>query len=147
MKNHYVYEIYNQFSGMKYIGARSCNCKPKKDLGHYYFSSSSNKNFMKEQKKYPDSFSYIIRKEFKTRQEAMDYEIVLHKELDVANSKNFYNKVRARSAVYYEIGKAFEKKRKLEEESRIKKASKIIRRRKNQKIIKGNKNENLPANY
>lgn len=42
-KFHYVYEILELSTNKKYIGKRSCNREPNKDLGHFYFSSSKNK--------------------------------------------------------------------------------------------------------
>ena len=46
----YVYEIKNKLNGKRYIGSRKCKVEPQNDLGIKYFSSSHNKEFMKEQK-------------------------------------------------------------------------------------------------
>lgn len=49
-KYHYVYQITEISSGRMYIGARSSNSSPDKDLGIKYFSSSSDKEFISRQK-------------------------------------------------------------------------------------------------
>ncbi len=91
LMNNYVYGITHKYLCFKYIGTRSCNITPKEDIGVTYFSSSSNKDFIKEQHLYPDRFLYEILKEFKTRKEAILYEIKLHKLFDVKNNNDFYN--------------------------------------------------------
>lgn len=50
-KYHYVYRITNTQTKMHYYGCRSSNVEPKLDLGVKYFSSSTDREFMLEQKR------------------------------------------------------------------------------------------------
>ena len=77
-----------------YVGVRSSNDKPFDDLGIKYFSSSSDLNFISEQREYPERFKYDIINIFSTREDALKDEIELHEKYDVANNINFYNKQR-----------------------------------------------------
>jgi len=72
--NHYVYKITNHQNGMFYIGMRSCSKLPQDDLGIDYFSSSSNKMFISEQKENPQNFKYDILKTFKNPTDAKEFE-------------------------------------------------------------------------
>ena len=47
-KYQYVYMITELSTNMKYIGVRGSNFLPEQDLGVNYFSSSSNKEFIKK---------------------------------------------------------------------------------------------------
>ncbi len=91
-EKHYTYNITNILIAKAYLGVRSCNIDPTDDLGVKYFSSSSDKDFLQEQKEYPERFLYNIIEEFNTREEALEKEIELHTIFDVGNSKDFYNK-------------------------------------------------------
>lgn len=91
-KHHYTYIIINQENGMMYIGTRSCNVNPMFDIGVKYFSSSSNKEFIKDQKENKWKYSYQVLKEFEKRKEAVSLEIELHQEHEVGKSDLFYNK-------------------------------------------------------
>ncbi len=90
-KNFYTYGITNKITGKKYIGSRESFKKPSEDLGEYYFSSSSDKEFISNQKNNPDAFLYEILLEGETRTEVIDYEIELHSRYDVKNNSDFYN--------------------------------------------------------
>ena len=94
-KYNYVY-IIDYPNGMKYIGVRSCNCEVKDDE---YLGSS---------KYIPDDIKKsgikTILKMFNTRQEAMEYEIKLHKEIDVKNHPEYYNQCNS-SSTKFQIGK------------------------------------------
>ena len=59
-KYHYVYRITNTVENKHYYGVRSSKIIPKDDLGKKYFSSSTDKNFMREQKEHPENFKFII---------------------------------------------------------------------------------------
>ena len=88
---HYVYEIIEISTDLKYIGVRSCNRKPEDDLGKRYFSSSTNKEFVKAQKIDPSKYRYAILSVYDNREEAANEEIRLHKLYNVAKSDCFYN--------------------------------------------------------
>ena len=90
---HYVYRITNLTEQKHYYGARSCSVHPSEDLGIKYFSSSSDSEFISEQKLNPDNFKYKIVSLHATRKEANFKESVLHKKFNVASNEEFYNKV------------------------------------------------------
>ena len=94
-KYHYTYLITEISTGMKYIGVRSCNNLPEKDIGITYFSSSSNKNFIKNQKENKNNYKYEVLQTFETRREAILNEIELHEKYCVDNDSNFYNIVKS----------------------------------------------------
>ena len=58
--NYYTYRITNIIEGKHYYGVRSTNTIPKDDLGIKYFSSSTNKEFIKDQKTNPQNYKYKI---------------------------------------------------------------------------------------
>lgn len=88
---HYVYRITNTLEGKHYYGLRSSSVHPSNDLGVVYFSSSSNKEFIKEQKKNPHNFKYKIVKICSDRKSAAQFEIDLHNKFDVKVNESFYN--------------------------------------------------------
>lgn len=94
--SHYTYEIKNINTNMMYIGVRSCFGDPKKDLGLEYFSSSSNKDFINDQKINRHLYKYTILGIFDTREEAEQHEIFLHAFYVIANNKSFYNRSQVR---------------------------------------------------
>ena len=53
MKHHYVYRITNLIMKMHYYGVRTCKTDPSIDIGKVYFSSSTDKEFMLDQKENP----------------------------------------------------------------------------------------------
>lgn len=94
MKRHYVYDLRNKVSGLRYIGVRSCLCAPEDD-GRYWGSS-----------KYVradilaigvDSFEKIIIAEYATREDAVAAEVALHSELEVDVSDAFYNRAKQKT--------------------------------------------------
>lgn len=95
MEHHYVYQIKNINNNKKYIGVRSSSTKPELDLGHIYFSSSTDASFIHDQYNNPECYEYSILKEFKNRKEAALYEIKLHAKYNVATNEEFYNKCNA----------------------------------------------------
>lgn len=103
-KHHYVYTICNKVTRICYIGSRSSKEHPSEDLGNRYFSSSTNKLFIEEQKKTPMLFKYLILKTFQNRQDALNYEIFLHNFFDVSKNKKFYNKSKQTSVGFSTAG-------------------------------------------
>ena len=95
MKYHYVYRITNKENNKHYYGVRSSKIEPKLDLGIKYFSSSTDKEFINEQKTNKDKFKYKIIKTFDTRKEAELIEVKLHTKFEVQNNDNFYNKAKS----------------------------------------------------
>ena len=94
-KYHYVYRITNTQENKHYYGVRSSKVEPKLDLGIKYFSSSTDKEFIKEQKENKYIFKYKIIKQFDSRKEANQFEIDLHWKFDVARNESFYNRAKA----------------------------------------------------
>jgi len=97
---HYTYRITNILINKHYYGVRTSKINPKLDLGTKYFSSSSDKDFISEQKLNPQNFKYKVIRVFDTRREAMSLEIKLHDKFEVAVNENFYNKAKATSTSF-----------------------------------------------
>lgn len=95
MKQHYVYLLTDD--KMNYIGARTCTGRV--DADSKYLGSS---------KHIPSEFKQrcnkIILARFKTRKEAIAYEIELHNKFDVANNEQFYNKAKQTSTGFDTTG-------------------------------------------
>ena len=106
-KYHYVYRITNKITGKHYYGSRSSKRSPSEDLGHFYFSSYSNKYFKIDQKQNPSHYKYKVIKEFSTRKEANEFEIFLHKKFDVKNHPKFINRANQTSSKFDTTGKSF----------------------------------------
>ncbi len=100
---HYVYRISNIIANKHYYGTRSSQ-HPKLDLGIIYFSSSSDIMFIKEQKQTPENFKYKILKIFENREQAIEYEILLHNKFDVGANLNFYNRAKQTSIGFDRTG-------------------------------------------
>jgi hypothetical protein len=97
-KYHYVYRITNIKTQMYYYGDRSCNCHPYEDIGIKYFSTSSLKLFIEDQKINPQDYKYKIIKIFETcREDANALEEKLHKKFDVKNHHKFINRANQQS--------------------------------------------------
>lgn len=91
-KYHYVYRITNIQENKHYYGVRTSKVEPKLDLGVKYFSSSSNKEFINNQKENNQIFTYKVIKTYGSREEAVNMEIKLHNRLNVNINDSFYNK-------------------------------------------------------
>lgn len=104
-KFHYVYQINEITTGRKYIGVRSSNIEPTNDLGILYYSSSSNKDFIRQQKENKNNYEYIILSTFKTRKDAIKEEIRLHDLYDVAVNENYINKAKSSNDGFDVTGK------------------------------------------
>lgn len=94
-KHHYVYRITNKRLKKHYYGVRSCSRLPIEDLGVYYFSSSTDEEFMKDQKEHPEDYKYKIIKEFGNRKDAEYLEKYLHEKFNVAANEHFYNRCKS----------------------------------------------------
>ena len=103
MKHNYTYQITNTLTSRYYIGVRSCNILPIDDIGKIYFSSSSDANFMAEQKE-TSYFTYEILGEFSSREEAVQHEVFLHMFYDVGANPSCYNKAKQTSTGFDKTG-------------------------------------------
>jgi hypothetical protein len=95
---HYVYRITNKVINKHYYGTRSCACLPSEDLGRTYLSSSTDPQFISNQKTHPSDFKYKVVRICVTRAMALQLEIKLHHKFNVGCSTNFYNKVKQTSS-------------------------------------------------
>jgi hypothetical protein len=95
---HYVYRITNILLNKHYYGSRSCkNCNPHDDLGIKYFSSSLDKDFIKNQKEHPEHYRYKIIRICESRKDAIALEILLHERFNVGINESFYNRAKQTS--------------------------------------------------
>jgi len=88
---HFTYKITDLDKQMYYIGYKSTKNDPYMILGVEYFSSSSNKLFIKKQKDFPQLFKYEILEIFDNKKDAYLSEQTLLKFLDVNNNPKYYN--------------------------------------------------------
>lgn len=93
--NHYTYEIEFE-NGLKYVGVRSCKCPIEQDS--YYGSSKIIPSEL-----YATCTKRILNT-FETRIEALQDEIRLHEELDIAVNPNYYNQVKQTSEKFNQQG-------------------------------------------
>lgn len=105
-KYHYTYKITELSTGRMYIGVRSSNITPEKDIGIYYFSSSTDNEFMKRQFEFPEDYIYEVLNVFENRNDANLDEIELHNSNRVASSNSYINKVNSYTGGFCTFGKA-----------------------------------------
>ena len=82
--NHYTYILLDPKSEMKYVGVRSCKCAIVDDP---YKGSS---NYMTPEEK--DRCVKVVLGVYDTREQALDEELRLHKELNVVSNRSYWNK-------------------------------------------------------
>jgi len=95
--NYYTYRITDLKNKKYYYGSRTTDKDPKKDIGHTYFSSSSDKSFIKDQKDNPENFKYKVIKIFDNLEQAIELEIKLHNKFNVGVNESFYNRAKQTS--------------------------------------------------
>ena len=118
---HYVYRITNLLLKKHYYGTRTSKIKPPaEDIGYIYFSSSSDKEFINDQKANPQNYKYKVIKIFDTRKEAMKLEIRLHSKFEVGLNEKFYNRAKATSTSFDPSGRKFNHKKSTIEKIRSK---------------------------
>jgi hypothetical protein len=89
----YLYRITNIIENRHYYGSRTCHkITPQEDLGIRYFSSSTDKKFLNDQKENPQNYRYKVIIISKFRKKVVELEIKLHKRFKVHTNLNFYNK-------------------------------------------------------
>lgn len=93
---------------MYYYGDRSCICHPSEDIGIKYFSSSTLKLFIQDQKENHNDYKYKIVKIYETcREDAKQLEVDLHKRFDVKNHTKFINRANQSSEGFDTTGLNF----------------------------------------
>jgi len=107
---HYNYRITNIKINKHYYGIRSSDLTPEEDMGIRYFSSSSDKDFIEDQKNNPKNYKYKIIKINNTREECITFEIKLHNKFDVGVNELFYNKAKQTSTGFDTQGISFKHK-------------------------------------
>ena len=90
---HYTYLLLHKTTSKRYIGVRTSEVPPLQDFSYWgsskYIPSDVKSTHIK-----------IILKEFKTREEAVNHEILLHELNNVAASEDFYNKAKQTSTKF-----------------------------------------------
>jgi hypothetical protein len=99
-KHHYTYRITNILESKHYYGVRSSVVHPKEDLGIKYLSSSSDRDFINDQKENPQNYKYKIVRISETRKQAAQLEVDLHNKFNVGIHESFYNLSTQRSISY-----------------------------------------------
>lgn len=79
--HHYTYYSYEEW-GRGYIGSRSCKCLPEDDV--QYFGSFKDKTFN-------PTYKIILRSDYKTREECLADEVLLHEFYHVHLNSHFAN--------------------------------------------------------
>jgi len=87
---HYTYLIQHKTENKRYIGVRTSKVPPIEDMDYW----GSSKHLPENVK---DTHAKIVLKEFKTREEALKHEMLLHDLNDVAKNPIFYNKAKQTS--------------------------------------------------
>ena len=91
---HYLYRITNLVEQKHYYGIRtSKNILPHQDLGVNYFSSSQDKEFIKDQKEQPQNYKYKVIIVAESRIRVSELETKIQRKFNVGMNKYFYNKV------------------------------------------------------
>lgn len=101
---YYVYRITNNVENKHYYGKRCSKYPPNQDLGIRYFSSSTDKMFIEDQKTNRDNYRYKIIKVCENKTDAVLYEIKLHNKFNVGVNINFYNKSKQTSVGFDTTG-------------------------------------------
>jgi len=89
--NYYTYRITNTKINKHYYGYRSTSLLPKDDLGIKYFSTSSDKDFIVDQKINKGDYKYKVIFVYDNKSQALLREIELHQKFNVKDHKAFYN--------------------------------------------------------
>lgn len=88
----YVYRITNKIENKHYYGSKTAKDAHPSQLGITYFSSSTDKNFISDQKLNPCNYKYKIVKIFNNKIDCITFENILHEKFNVARNEKFYNK-------------------------------------------------------
>lgn len=99
-KYHYVYQITEKSSNKKYIGVRTSEVSPEFDLGIFYFSSSSDMDFIKNQRNKPQDYIYEVLSIFDNRECANLEEERLHEINQVDSNPEYINRRKANGSFY-----------------------------------------------
>lgn len=94
---HYTYLLINKKDVMFYVGKRSSKVPPLQDSKY----KSSSKYVPKEK------CIKLILKEFKTSEEALRHEILLHEKLNIASNPSYYNRSKQTSTGFDTTGVSF----------------------------------------
>ena len=88
---YYVYRITDKRNKKHYYGSRGSDLPPKLDLGHVYYSSSSNKDFIEAQLVRRHDFKYKIIFICDSREKAFKLEYKLHRKFKTTSHPAFHN--------------------------------------------------------
>jgi len=101
---YYTYLITNTKQNKYYIGSRQCEVDPIKDIGVKYFSSSTDKDFIQDQKQNPDDYKYRVLMLFTSREDAFLCEMELHETYKASSNPSFYNRANCTSTGFNTSG-------------------------------------------
>lgn len=101
---HFTYRITNIKLRKHYYGCHSSKLEPINVLGKKYFSSSTDDDFIKDQRLHQQDYEYKVVHAFKTRVEAVSLEIKLHNKFNVGVNESFYNKAKQTSTGFDTTG-------------------------------------------
>lgn len=119
-RHFYVYRITNLIQKKHYYGSRVSVAEPKLDIGIKYFSSSYDKEFMLEQKEFPERFRYKVVRVCANNIEKQLFESYMHEKFNVGASDNFYNQVRQTLEGFDSTGHTYNRGRKLSDSTKEK---------------------------
>lgn len=144
-KYYYVYRITNKVHNKHYYGYRSSNSIPSLDIGIKYFSSSKDKDFIKDQIKNPQDYKYVVVCVFDNREDAHNLEIKLHAKFNVGSNTSFYNRANATSSKFSITGTSLseETKKKMSESRK----GRIVSQETRDKISTANKGTKHDYNF
>lgn len=94
---HYTYLIQHKTEDKRYIGVRSCKCKPTDDTSYWGSSRHLPENVQENHVK-------IILKVHSSRKKAVEHEMLLHDLNDVVSSNSYYNKAKQTSTGFDTTG-------------------------------------------
>lgn len=103
---HYTYIIQHKTLNKRYIGVRTSKVLPIEDTSYWGSSKYIPKDVKITHRK-------IILKTFKTREEAIEHEILLHELNNVSTSDEYYNKSKQTSSKFDTTGTTLTKEHKL----------------------------------
>ncbi len=104
-RNHFVYRITHIIRKLHYYGSKTGELSV---LGESYISSSTDLEFIKDQKKNPQDYKYKVIRVFDTPADKMIFESYLHQKFNVKEENNsFYNKANQTPFGFDTTGKTF----------------------------------------
>ncbi len=99
-KNNFIYKVTNKDTLKSYIGKHSGNLEPLDDIGVVYFTSSYDTEFRNDFINNTGNYTIDILGNYDSSKKALELEVKLHEELDIAKNPLYYNKAKQTSASF-----------------------------------------------